>query len=222
MGCGLAFIFFKKKIYLLYTSIGLSSHFYLGGFRGTKSSISDTHRSKTFDWASRLGVAAGIAEALAFMHEELKEDGIAHGNMNSSNILLKNNMNPIISEYGLMPVDSQYGSKVTGTNAVRALRGDIYGFGIILLELLTGKLVQSNGLDLANWVLSVVREEWTVEVFDESLISEGASEERMLNLLQVAILCVDPSPDNRPSINQAAVIINTIKDKEERCMSFHA
>lgn len=44
--------------------------------------------------------------------------------------------------------------------------GDIYGFGVILLELLTGKMVQNNGVDLADWIHSVLQEEWTVEVFD--------------------------------------------------------
>lgn len=64
--------------------------------------------------------------------------------------------------------------------------------------------------------------EWTVEVFDKSLISEGASEERMVNLLQVAIKCVQRSPEGRPSINQVSVIINTIKEEEERSITFEA
>jgi serine/threonine protein kinase len=181
---------------------------------------------ETFDWASRLGVAASIAEALAFMHQELKEDGIAHGNLKSSNILLNKNMEPCISEYGLMAVDSdQYGSSftnVTGTSTYRDFNRDIYGFGVILLELLTGKPVQNNGVELADWVHSVVQEEWTVEVFDKSLISEGASEERMVNLLQVAIKCVDHSPEGRPSMNQVSVIINTIKEEDDRSIAFEA
>lgn len=56
--------------------------------------------SKTFDWSSRLGLASTIAEALAFMHQELGQHGIIHGNMKSSNILLNINMEPCISEYG--------------------------------------------------------------------------------------------------------------------------
>ncbi|KAF5479557.1 hypothetical protein F2P56_000367 [Juglans regia] len=183
-----------------------------------------THTSQKFDWANRLSVAASIAEALAFMHQELKEDGIAHGNLKSSNILLNGNMEPRISEYGLMVMDTQNGSSLPDSartnNAFRAFKGDIYGLGVILLELLTGKLVQNNGVDLADWVLSVIREEWTVEVFDRSLISEGASEERMVNLLQVGIKCVNQTPDARPSINQVVVMINTIKDEEERSISF--
>ncbi|KAK7861367.1 putative inactive receptor kinase [Quercus suber] len=125
-----------------------------------------------------------------------------------------------------MAVDSdKYGSSlanVTGTNASRDFNGDIYGFGVILLELLTGKMVQNNGVDLADCVHSVVQEEWIVEVFDKSLISKGASEERMVNLLQVAIKCVQRSPERRPSINQVSVIINTINEEEERSITFEA
>ncbi|CAA3028460.1 probable inactive receptor kinase At2g26730 [Olea europaea subsp. europaea] len=53
-----------------------------------------SQNGQLFDWGSRLSVAARIAEALAFMHEELQRDGIAHGNLKSSNILLNNGMNP--------------------------------------------------------------------------------------------------------------------------------
>ncbi|XWS40770.1 hypothetical protein CRYUN_Cryun17cG0024100 [Craigia yunnanensis] len=184
-------------------------------------------KGQKFEWASRLSVAARIAEALAFMHQELHGDGIAHGNLKSSNIMLKKNMEPCISEYGLMVVDPQessanvnglQGTQQSKNSASNAFNADIYGFGVILLELLTGKLVQNDGVDLTSWVHSVVREEWTVEVFDKSIISEGASEERMLNLLQVAIKCVDRSPEARPSINQVLAMINTLKEEEDKSL----
>lgn len=175
---------------------------------------------QTFDWSSRLGVACTIAEALAFMHDELRLDDIAHGNLKSSNILFNKNMEPSISEYGLMAVDnSPLANNSLHFNAEEsAFRGDIHALGVILLELLTGKMpmVQNNGMDLGTWVVSVVKEEWTVEVFDRALIREGASEERMVNLLQIAIKCVDKSPDSRPSINQVAQMINNIKEEDER------
>ncbi|KAJ7970878.1 Receptor-like kinase [Quillaja saponaria] len=177
--------------------------------------------SKAFDWASRLGIAATIAEALAFMHHELRKDGIGHGNLKSSNILVNLNMEPCLSEYGVMALDDQESLSFSSSNVAsssNAFKADVYGFGVILLELLTGKLVQSNGIDLADWVNSVVREEWTGEVFDRSLCSEGASEERMVNLLQVAIKCVNRSLKIRPSMNQVAVMINTIKEEDERSL----
>lgn len=181
---------------------------------------------KAFDWPSRLSCAATIADTLAFMHEDLQKVGIAHGNLKSSNILLNKNMEPCISEYGLMEIndkDDKLPGKVSAaSSASSTFRADIYGFGVILLELLTGKLVQHNGVDLTSWVHSVVREEWTAEVFDKSLYSEGASEERMVNLLQVAIKCVNRSPEARPSMKQVAAMINTIKedDHEDKSSTF--
>lgn len=151
------------------------------------------------------------------MHQELRDDGIAHGNLKSSNILMNLNMEPCISEYGLMLVDHDpESSLLDNLTGSYAFKEDVYGFGVILLELLTGKLVHQNGIDLTEWVNSVVREEWTVEVFDRSLISECASEERMVSLLQVALRCVNRSPEARPSMNQVAVTLNTIKEEEER------
>lgn len=174
--------------------------------------------TKALDWTSRLGIAATIAEALAFLHQEVGHHGIVHGNLKSSNILLNKNMEPCISECGIMDMDDQRGSADGG--ALDILKGDVYGFGVILLELLTGKLVKGNGIDLTDWVQSVVREEWTGEVFDKSLISEYASEERMVNLLQVAIRCVNPSPQVRPTMNQVALIINTIKEEDDKSLIY--
>lgn len=164
-----------------------------------------------------------VAEALAFMHQELGQHGIVHGNLKSSNILLSKNMEPCISEYGVMGIGDQQSSPLASpieAGASEVFKGDVYGFGVILLELLTGKLVKSNGIDLADWVQSVVREEWTGEVFDKYLISEYASEERMVNLLQVAIRCVNRSPQARPSMNQVVLMINTIKEEEEKSLIY--
>ncbi|KAG8388616.1 hypothetical protein BUALT_Bualt02G0144000 [Buddleja alternifolia] len=191
-----------------------------------------SQNGQSFDWGSRLSVAAKVSEGLAFMHEGLHADGIPHGNLKSSNILLSNQMEPLISEYGLAEIKENEGQAFLdqidsfqennspgGVALNNAFKMDTYSFGVILLELLTGKIVKNNGFDLARWVNSAIREEWTVEVFDKTLVSEGASEESMVNLLQVALKCINSSSDARPSIREVAGLINSIKEYEEKSIN---
>lgn len=162
------------------------------------------------------------------MHEELRESGIAHGNLKSRNILFDNKMEPCLTEYGLMVVEDLQDQSFLSRSTIQKNRNpsystfkvDTFAFGVLLLELLTGKVVQNNGFDLAKWVNSVVREEWSVEVFDECLVSEGVSEERMMNLLQIALKCINPSPNDRPSMSEVAVMTISLKEEEERSITF--
>lgn len=181
--------------------------------------ILGSQTGRAFHWGSRLSVAASVAQTLAHMHKELQGDGIAHGNLKSTNILFSKNMDPCITEYGLMSAENQDQTILSLPDGFKA---DIFAFGVILLELLTGEPVQNNGMDLARWVQSVVSEEWTVEVFDKTLVQEGASEERMVSLLQVAFKCISPVLNERGTISQVASVINRIKEEEERSGSWEA
>ncbi|KAH9314669.1 hypothetical protein KI387_023296, partial [Taxus chinensis] len=182
---------------------------------------------KKLDWQTRLSVACGVAHGLAYLHD--RNPSVPHANLKSSNVLLDEKYQPCITEYGLsflldepagISPGQWSGYKAPEYNQTKKFtqKSDVYSFGVMLLELLTGKQVENSGLDLPRWVHSVVREEWTVEVFDKSMVEGGshASEDRMVALLQIAVNCVSNNPGVRPSMVQVAKMIDKLKDEEER------
>ncbi|KAL1318332.1 hypothetical protein HN51_070612 [Arachis hypogaea] len=163
-------------------------------------------------WELRSGIALGAARAVEYLHSQ--GPNVSHGNIKSSNILLTKNYEARVSDFGLAQLvsPSSTPNRIAGYRAPEVTdprrvshKADVYSFGVVLLELLTGKapthaLLHEEGVDLPRWVQSVVREEWTSEVFDAELLSHQTVEEDMVELLQLAVDCTAPYPDNRPSI----------------------
>ncbi|CAM6101999.1 unnamed protein product [Calypogeia fissa] len=181
------------------------------------------------NWETRMKIAMGAARGLGFLHEN---ENIVHGNLSASNILLDGRMNSKISDYGLsrlMTPQAMQGLMASaGTLGYRApelaktkkatAKSDVYSFGIVLLELLTGKapVEQSSsesGMDLAEWVNSVVKEEWTSEVFDKEIINGAPhhQEEEMYNTLQLAMVCVNTAPTSRPEMEDVVRQLEEIR-----------
>ncbi|KAF2317951.1 hypothetical protein GH714_041275 [Hevea brasiliensis] len=127
------------------------------------------------DWDNRMRIAMSAARGLAHLHVVGK---VVHGNIKSSNILLRPNQDAYVSDFGINPLfgTATPPSRVAGYRAPEVVetrkvtfKSDVYSFGVLLLELLTGKApnqasLGEEGIDLPRWVQSVVREEWTAEV----------------------------------------------------------
>jgi serine/threonine protein kinase len=93
---------------------------------------------------------------------------------------------------------------------------DVYSFGVVLLELLTGKspIHTTRGdeiVHLVRWVHSVVREEWTAEVFDIELMRCPNIEEEMVEMLQIAMSCVARMHDQRPAMSEIVKLIENVR-----------
>nr|CAB3473529.1 unnamed protein product [Digitaria exilis] len=173
------------------------------------------------DWDARMRSALSAARGLAHLHTA----NLVHGNVKASNVLLRPDADAAaLSDFSLHQLFAPSSTRAGGYRAPEVVdsrrltfKSDVYSLGVLLLELLTGKspshasLEGDSTLDLPRWVQSVVREEWTAEVFDVELVRLGASaEEEMVALLQVAMACVATVPDARPDAPDVVRMIEEI------------
>lgn len=183
------------------------------------------------DWDSRLKIAIGGARGIAHVHAQ-NNGKLVHGNIRTSNIFLNLEGYGCVSDVGLAAIMYPLGPPISRAAGYRAPEvsdtrkaqqpSDVYSFGVVLLELLTGKspVHTTRGdelVHLVRWVHSVVREEWTAEVFDIELLRYANIEEEMVEMLQVALACVVRAPDQRPKMSEVANMVKNIRQNDTAC-----
>ncbi|KAJ4954890.1 hypothetical protein NE237_011673 [Protea cynaroides] len=176
-------------------------------------------------WETRRRIAIGAARGIAHIHTE-NGGKLVHGNIKASNIFINTRNYGCVSDLGLPtlmnpvtpPISRAAGYRAAEVTDTRKATqpSDVYSFGVVLLELLTGKSpVHATGGDeavhLVRWVNSVVREEWTAEVFDMELMRYPNIEEEMLEMLQVALACVVRMPEQRPKMPDVVKMVEDIR-----------
>nr|GMC98559.1 probable inactive receptor kinase At4g23740 [Ipomoea batatas] len=177
------------------------------------------------DWETRVRIAVGAARGVACIHGQ-SGGKLVHGNIKSSNIFLNSKQYGCVSDLGLATLITPAAPTLTRSAGYRAPEitdtrkatqaSDVYSFGVLLLELLTGKSpVHTAGSDevvhLVRWVHSVVREEWTAEVFDVELLKYPNIEEEMVEMLQIGMSCAARMPEQRPKMADIVKMVEGIR-----------
>eukprot|EP01018_Ginkgo_biloba_P000739 Gb_01991 [translate_table: standard] len=170
------------------------------------------------DWPTRYNICLGVARGLAYLHEE-STLRIVHRDIKSTNILLDRHLNPKIADFGLAKLyeeeKTHITTRVAGTIGYMApeyaLQGhltekaDVYSFGVVALEVVSGRIhtdmsMEEDRVYLLEWTWHLYEEKKLLDLVDVNLQSIY-SEEQVLRLIHVALLCTHESPTLRPTMS---------------------
>lgn len=182
------------------------------------------------DWAKRKKIAIGSARGLAFLHHSCIPH-IIHRDMKSSNVLLDENFEARVSDFGMArlvnALDTHLSvSTLAGTpgyvppeyyQSFRCTaKGDVYSYGVILLELLSGKRpIDSSEFgddnNLVGWAKQLQREKRMNEILDPDLVMQTSNESELYQYLRIAFVCVDDRPSRRPTMIQVMAMFKELQ-----------
>ncbi|XP_062149035.1 LRR receptor-like serine/threonine-protein kinase RGI2 [Alnus glutinosa] len=203
---------------------------------GSLGSLLHERSGNCLEWNLRYQIVLGAAQGLAYLHHDCVPP-IVHRDIKANNILIGPEFEPYIADFGLAKLVDD-GDFARSSNTVAGSFGyiapeygymmkiteksDVYSYGVVVLEVLTGKQpidpTIPDGLHIVDWVR---QKRGGVEVMDASLRARPESEiEEMLQTLGVALLCVNPSPDDRPTMKDVAAMLKEIRHEREECMKF--
>ncbi|KAI4369459.1 hypothetical protein MLD38_017896 [Melastoma candidum] len=187
------------------------------------------------DWVSRYNVAVGVAQGLNYLHNDCHPP-VIHRDIKSNNILLDGNMEARIADFGLAKLmihRNETVSMVAGSYGYIAPeygftlkvdeKSDVYSYGVVLLELVTGRtpLDPSFGesVDIVEWVRSKARDNGAAaaaRVLDPSIAGQCKDvQEEMLLVLRVALLCTATMPKERPSMRDVLTMLGEAKPRRK-------
>ncbi|KAH9779298.1 putative leucine-rich repeat receptor-like serine/threonine-protein kinase [Citrus sinensis] len=191
----------------------------------------EAHRLK-LDWPTRHRICVGIARGLAYLHEESRLK-IVHRDIKATNVLLDKDLNPKISDFGLAKLDEEdnthISTRVAGTFGYMApeyaMRGyltdkaDVYSFGIVALEIVSGRSNSSckpkeDIFYLLDWALILKAQGNLMELVDKRLGSNFDKEQVMV-MINVALLCTDVSSTSRPSMSSVVSMLEGRADVQD-------
>ncbi|CAD6260666.1 unnamed protein product [Miscanthus lutarioriparius] len=180
-----------------------------------------TPNEPPLEWETRARIALGSARGLSYLHDHC-DPKIIHRDVKAANILLDEDFEAVVGDFGLAKLMDYKDTHVT--TAVRGTIGhiapeylstgkssektDVFGYGIMLLELITGqrafdlaRLANDDDVMLLDWVKALLKEKKLEQLVDPDLQGRYADQE-VESLIQVALLCTQGSPMERPKMSE--------------------
>ncbi|KAH9803116.1 G-type lectin S-receptor-like serine/threonine-protein kinase [Citrus sinensis] len=191
------------------------------------SFIFDQERCKILDWSKRFHIICGIARGVMYLHQDSRLR-IIHRDLKASNVLLDQDMNPKISDFGLARAfagDETEGNtnRVVGTYGYMApeyasdgqfsVKSDVFSFGILLLEIISGK--KNRGFYHSDNKLNLIGHAW--KLWNEGMPSQlidpciqgSFNLAEVIRCIHIGLLCVQQHPEDRPSMPSVILMLGS-------------
>ncbi|XP_043718942.1 receptor-like serine/threonine-protein kinase ALE2 isoform X2 [Telopea speciosissima] len=181
------------------------------------------------DWVARMKIALGAARGLAYLHED-SSPRVIHRDFKSSNILLEHDFTPKVSDFGLARTALDEGNKhistrVMGTFGYVApeyamtghllVKSDVYSYGVVLLELLTGRkpvdMSQPQGQEnLVAWARPLLTSKEGLEIIIDPALGSSVPFDSVAKVAAIASMCVQPEVSHRPFMGEVVQALKLV------------